>query len=279
MNDQPLGVVPSKPSKALSSNLVLWTYRDFILGSVKRDFQLRYRNSLLGAAWTILNPLAMMLVYTLVFSQVMQARLPGNNSPYAYSIFLISGLLPWSLFADIVSRGPNLFIDQANLIKKIQFPKIALLLIAVINSLINFGIIFGLFLVFLGLSSQFPGWVILAVLPSLLLLVALGSSLCLILALLNVFFRDVAQLTNIALQFGFWLTPIVYSKTILPTRYQYYLSLNPLANIFESFHVIFIEYQVPKWASLAGACILCLILTSMAIYLFHKRSAEMVDEL
>ena len=118
------------------------------MSSVKREFQLRYRNSLLGASWTILNPLAMILVYTLIFSQVMQTRLPGTDTPYAYGIFLMSGLLPWGLFTEIVSRGPTLFLDQANLLKKIHFPKMALLVIAVVNSLVNFGITFGLFLLF-----------------------------------------------------------------------------------------------------------------------------------
>lgn len=247
--------------------------------SIKREFQLRYRNSLLGAGWTILNPLAMMLVYTLIFSQVMQARLPGADTPYAYSIFLISGLLPWGLFTDIVSRGPTLFVDQANLLKKIHFPKLALLIIAVANSLINFGIIFGLFLLFLIISGQFPGWIIFSMLPVLLLQICLASSLCLVLAILNVFFRDVALLTNIALQFGFWLTPIVYAQSMVPERYQGYLAFNPLSHVFEAYHTIFIGHEFPNWGTLVVPCVLCVFLTWWAIKLFKKHSGQMVDEL
>ncbi|MBU3588099.1 ABC transporter permease [Polynucleobacter sp. 31A-FELB] len=257
----------------------LWAYRGFIVSSVKREFQLRYQNSILGASWTILNPLAMMLVYTLIFSQVMQARLPGADTPYAYSIFLISGLLPWGLLTDIVSRGPTLFLDQANLLKKIHFPKIALLVIAVANSLINFGIIFGLFLLFLLLSGQFPGWIILWVLPILLLQICFAASLCLILAILNVFFRDVAPLTNIALQFGFWLTPILYAQSMVPAQYQQYLALNPLSHIFESYHAIFLAHEAPNWGALLAPVILCGILIVIATRLFNKHAAEMVDEL
>lgn len=104
----------------------MWSYRGFISGSVKREFQSRYRNSLLGAAWTVLNPLAMIVVYTVIFSQVMRARLPGVDSGFAYSIYLCAGVLTWGLFAEIVSRAQNVFLKNANLIKKISFPRICL---------------------------------------------------------------------------------------------------------------------------------------------------------
>jgi hypothetical protein len=103
----------------------IWSYRGFISGSVKREFQSRYRNSLLGAAWTVLNPLAMIVVYTIIFSQVMKARLPGADNGFAYSIYLCAGVLTWGLFAEIVSRVQNVFLEHANLIKKINFPRLS----------------------------------------------------------------------------------------------------------------------------------------------------------
>ena len=104
----------------------LWTYRGFILGSVKREFQSKYSNSLLGAAWNVLNPLAMIVVYTMIFSQVMKARLAGVNSTFAYSIYLCAGILTWGLFAEITSRALNVFIENANLLKKLSFPRLCL---------------------------------------------------------------------------------------------------------------------------------------------------------
>jgi lipopolysaccharide transport system permease protein len=105
---------------------ILWAYRGFILGSVNREFQLKYRNSLLGAAWTVINPLAMIVVYTVIFSQVMRAKLPGVDHGFAYSIYLCAGSLTWGLFAEIVGRGQNIFIENANLLKKISFPRMCL---------------------------------------------------------------------------------------------------------------------------------------------------------
>ena len=112
----------------------LWAYRGFILGSVKREFQLKYRNSLLGAAWTVLNPLAMIVVYTVIFSEVMRARLPGVGGTYAYSIYLCAGILTWGLFAEIVGRCQTMFIENANLLKKISFPRMCLPVIIVFIS-------------------------------------------------------------------------------------------------------------------------------------------------
>ena len=201
---------------SLSIARALWSYRGFIFGSVKRDFQARYRNSLLGAAWTILQPLAMITVYTVVFSELMRARLPGMDSPYAYSVFLCAGLLTWGLFAEIMMRGQTVFIDNGNMIKKLSFPRICLPAITVINSLINFSITFTLFLLFLLITGNFPGWVVLAALPVLVIQIAFAIGLSIIAGVLNVFFRDVGQFVSILMQFWFWFTPIIYS----PRRYR-----------------------------------------------------------
>ena len=105
------------------------------------------------------------------------------------------------------------------------------------------------------------------------------TALLVILAILNVFFRDVAPLTNIVLQFGFWLTPIVYGLEMIPQRYRALAALNPLAAIFNGYHQIFVDGQFPNWLSLGPAIVLSFVLTLVAAYLFIKRSAEMVDEL
>ncbi|ELS1183950.1 ABC transporter permease, partial [Escherichia coli] len=103
---------------------LIWEYRGFILGNIKREFQSKYRNSLLGVTWSVLNPLSMIVVYTVIFSQVMRAKLPGVDSQYAYSIYICAGILTWGLFSDLVLRSQNMFLDNANLIKKINFPKL-----------------------------------------------------------------------------------------------------------------------------------------------------------
>ena len=256
-----------------------WHYRAFVLGSVRREFQSKYRNSLFGAVWTILNPLAMIVVYTVIFSQVMGNRLSGVDSAFGYSIYLCAGILTWGLFAEITGRSQTVFLEHANLIKKLQFPRICLPLIVVLNACVNFAIIFSLFTAFLLVSGSFPGWIYLALFPVLLLQIMFAVGLGMILGVLNVFFRDVGQFFTIFLQFWFWFTPVVYPVTTLPPAVRAALAWNPMAAAVAAFQAILVRGQAPHWASLtplallgAGACLL-------GLHLFRKRSGEMVDEL
>jgi len=257
----------------------LWAYRGFVLGSVKREFQSKYVNAMLGAVWSVLSPLAMILVYTVIFSEVMRAKLPGHSSSAAYSIYLCAGILTWGLFAEIVARGQNMFLEQANLIKKISFPRICLPIIVVMNALVNFGIIFGLFLVFLVASGNFPGMVFFAILPVLALQILLAIGLGMVTGILNVFFRDVGQFVTIAMQFWFWLTPIVYPATILPETVRPMLVYNPMAAVIQAHQAILVEGRMPDWNSLIPAFLMALLLCILGLRLFRKRSGEMVDEL
>jgi lipopolysaccharide transport system permease protein len=257
----------------------LWAYRGFILGSVKREFQSKYRNSLLGAAWTVINPLAMIFIYTVIFSQVMKARLPGVDSTFAYSIYLCAGVLTWGLFAEIVGRAQNMFLEHANLIKKLSFPRLCLPVTVVVNALLNFSIVFGLFIVFLAVSGNFPGWSFIALIPLLIILVLFAIGLGISLGVLNVFFRDVGQFFGIFLQFWFWLTPIVYAANTLPEFVRSWLALNPMSSLMAGFQAVLVSGQWPQWQTLWPTSLLALLLCALGFRLFRKHSGEMVDEL
>lgn len=258
----------------------LWAYRGFILGSVAREFQSRYRNSVLGAAWTVLNPLSMIVVYTVIFSQVMRARLAGAEGvPYAYSIYLCAGVLTWGLFSEITSRGQTVFIDNANLLKKLNFPRISLPVNVVLGALLNFAIVFALFTGFLVVTGSFPGWVFLGLVPVLAILVLFALGLGISLGVLNVFFRDVGQFFTIFLQFWFWLTPIVYPASILPERLRPLLAANPMASLVAACQDILVHGRWPDWTSLALPLVLALALCAWGWRLFRRHSGELVDEL
>lgn len=257
----------------------LWSYRGFVMGSVKREFQARYSNAILGALWSLLSPLAMIVVYTVIFAEVMHSKLPGVASQFGYSIYLCAGVLTWGLFAEIVARGQNVFIEQANLIKKISFPRICLPLIVVFNALANFAIIFGLFTLFLLVSHNFPGLVWFTLLPVLAVLVLLATGIGMVAGVLNVFFRDVGQFLTIAMQFWFWLTPIVYPASILPDNVRPLLAWNPMAAVIGACQAILVEGRAPDWVTLLPAAMLAVLLCVFGLRLFRKRSGEMVDEL
>ena len=257
----------------------LRSYRGFILGSVKREFQSRYRNSLFGALWTVLNPLSMIVVYTVIFSQIMRARLPGVDDGLAYSVYLCAGLLTWGLFSEITLRSQSMFLENANLLKKISFPRICLPVIVLLNAGINFAIILALFIGFLLISGRLPGMALLALVPLLALQVMFAAGLGMILGVLNVFFRDVGQFFGILLQFWFWLTPIVYPMSILPEGIQRVLALNPLTALMHSYQNVFLYNQWPDWRSLTPLLVVGLLLCLMGLRLFRQRVGEMVDEL
>ncbi len=257
----------------------VWNFRGFVLGSVRREFQLKYRGSMLGIAWTVLQPLAMIIVYTVIFSEVMKAKLPGVEGSFAYSIHLCAGLLTWGLFAEIVQRGQSVFLDNANLLKKINFPRLTLPLIVVSSALLNFAIIFGLFLLFLLISGNLPGISIVAIIPLLVVQVLFAVGLGVTLGVLNVFFRDVGQLSGVLMQFWFWATPVVYPVSILPDWAQTWMQFNPMYHLIKGYQDIFVVHQWPEWKSLAVVTGLSVLLAVFALHLFRKRAGEIVDEL
>lgn len=259
---------------------IIWDYRGFILGNVKRDFQARYQNSLLGGTWAILSPVAMIFVYTVVFSQVMHTRLPGAaTNGFAYSIYLCAGILTWGLFTEIVNRAIIVFIENANLLKKLSFPRICLPVTLIITACLNFSIIFGLFTLFLIFSGNFPGRVFLAIFPVLAVMIALAAGMGILLGVLNVFFRDVGQFFALFLTFWFWLTPIVYPSSILPQWSRPFMQLNPMSSVLVAFQTILVEGRHPDWSSLLPTSMLALLFCVLGYRMFRKHAGEMVDEL
>lgn len=256
----------------------LWQYRRFILGSVAREFKSRYARTVFGAAWLLLAPFAMILVYTIIFSHIMHARLPGNQEPFAYSIYLCAGLLPWQWFSELFSRNVGIFVDHGGLIKKSSFPRLALPVIAFLASACNFALVTGLFLLFLLFMGRWPGWEILALLPILLLQSTFALGLGVALGVLNVFFRDVGQAVGIVLQFWFWLTPIVYPAATLPGWARDYLSWNPLLPLFEAYQSVLLGQGMPHWEKLIGFSVLTLFTVLLAAWVYRAAESQLADE-
>lgn len=258
----------------------LWNYRGFVFGAVRREFQTRYRGSLLGGLWAVINPLAMIVVFTLIFSQVMGSRLPNNKGgAFGYSVFLCGALLPWNWFAELLGRLNTVFVENANLMKKASFPRICLPTITLLSTSIHFAITFVLFLVFLVLVGALPGWPLLAFPIVLAIQVAFALGLGLLLGTLNVFFRDVSQFTGVLLQFWFWLTPVIYAASILPEGVRDWFWINPMVPLTGAYHAIFSEQAFPQWSTLVYPAVLALFLLVFGGGAFLRLAGEIVDEL
>lgn len=257
----------------------LWRFRGFILSSVKREIQARYRNSLFGFAWMVIQPLAMIVVYTVIFAQLMRSRLPGVDGTFAYSIYLCAGILTWGLFSEIMHRMVVVFVDNANLIKKLNFPRLCLPLIVVLSAGFNFAIILGLFFAFLVISGNFPGGAVLALVPLLLVQVLFAAGLGGMLGVFNVFFRDVGQMFGVLIQFWFWFTPIVYPISVLPEWAAALMQLNPLLPLMEAYQGILVLGRWPDWGRVAPIAAIAVLLCMYSVLLFRKHAGDMVDEL
>ena len=258
----------------------IWAFRGFILGSVKREFSRKYVRSGFGVVWVVFEPLAMILVYTLIFSSIMQARLPGLDDGWSYSIYLCAGILAWGYFAETVQRCQTVFLDNANMLKKSNFPRVTLPIIIFLSATINFLIIFTLLIIVLLLIDRLPGVEIFLILPILLIQQALALGIGMLTGTLNVFFRDVGKAIGIILVFWFWTTPIVYPITIVPQAMQdLILRFNPIAGIISFYQAILLAQPLPDVKIILPALGLSLVFLVLGYWSFRQSSAELVDEL
>lgn len=257
----------------------LWAYRGFVLSSIKNEFVTRFARSKLGGFWMILQPLAQVLIYALILSAVLSAKLPGIDSRYAYAIYLTAGFLGWMLFSEIINRCLNLFIEQGNLMKKMKFPKITLPTIVVGSALLNNVMlllaILGVFMVL----GHFPTIQLLWLPVLTLAMVALALGVGLVLGILNVFIRDIGQAVPILLQVAFWFTPIVYPINIIPERMQQLLVLNPIYPIIRGYHDVLVFGQAPHLGQVILIMTVGFLILAFGLFLFRRASAELVDAL
>ena len=257
----------------------VWAYRYFIISSIKTEFRSRFVRSKLGAVWMILHPLAQVLVYALILSQIMTAKLPGVATQYAYPIYILSGIIGWTLFVEIVSKSLNIFISNANLLKKISFPKLALPFITIGTALVNFTIFLVMMFIVFGFLGHLPihalQWIPLLTLLTLTLALGIG----LFLGTLNVFIRDVGQFMEIALNFWFWLTPVVYMMSIVPQKYHVLFMLNPMTGIVLGFQNVLLYDKAPDLSILIYPTLFAMTSMILAMIVFYKAREEMADVL
>jgi lipopolysaccharide transport system permease protein len=218
----------------------LLTFRDLIANLVIRELKARYKRSILGFLWTLLNPLAMMLVFTIVFTVLM----PNNQIPN-YPLFLLCGLLPWNFFSAGVMVSINSIVGNADLVKKVYFPREALPLSSVLANLVNFLLaLLVLFVVMAVFKSRLSPWIWL--LPLVILVqTCFILGIALMLSTVNVFYRDTLMIMDVVMLAWFFLTPIIYPATYLPRSYEIFgytinvqrliYILNPMASLVAAY--------------------------------------------
>lgn len=257
----------------------VWAYRNFVLTSIRAEFKARLARSRIGIAWFLLHPLAQAAVFAIVLSEVMPGRLPGVDTKGAYAIYLIAGLASWTLFAEIVNRCMNVFVEYSPTLRKIAFPRLCLPAIVGGSALLNHLFLVVAVLLVAAAFGRMPGWALLAIPLVALLIAAFAFGLGIFLGVLNVFSRDVSQVMTIVMQFWFWFTPIVYVADILPERFRVIAEANPVAPLVAAYQHAVLMNRWPDWNTLWLPAMIAGLLVLMSFALFRRASADLVDAL
>ncbi|WP_210252906.1 ABC transporter permease [Rhizobium sp. ICMP 5592] len=257
----------------------IWSYRYFIANSIWNDFYTRFVRSKLGGAWIVLQPLSQVMIYALILSNLLSSKIPDINNTYGYAIYLMSGTLAWNLFSEIIDRCLKVFVNNANIIKKMNFPKVTLPAIAVGSAIVNNLILLVVMVVIFLFLGHVPSWNLMFIFLLIPVIVVFAVGIGLFLGIVNVFIRDVEQVVPIVLQILFWFTPIVYPITVIPEKYVRILKLNPMFDIVDAYHKAIAYDVVPRLTAVPVTLVLGLILCGISLVVFRRANTEMADVL
>jgi lipopolysaccharide transport system permease protein len=260
----------SQPTPRLHRVIYL---RDLLRELVGREIKLRYKRSFLGLSWSLLHPLAQLLVFTLVFRTILPLNIPN------YPAFLFTGLLAWTWFQSSLHHATGAIVNNPELIKRPGFPTAILPIVTVCNHLIHYLLALPILLIFLWIVGLKPDATLLA-LPLLLLLQFLFIlGLAYLAATLHVVFRDTEHLLVIALFLLFYLSPVFYDVQLLPEYARRLFALNPLVHLLEAHRSILLEQRLPDWPPLLLLALFSTLLLAGSYRLFNKMSDSFVEEL
>ncbi len=251
----------------------LWAYRELLYFLTLRDVKVRYKQTALGAAWAIIQPLFMMLVFSLFFGRL--AKVPSDGIPYP--IFTFCALLPWQLFASALTESSNSLVGNQNLITKVYFPRLVVPISAVLGGLVDFAIAFGFLLLMMGYYHIVPTWAILTLPGFLLLAIMTALGVGLWLSALNVQYRDVRYTINFIIQFWLFATPVAYPSSIVPARWRALYGLNPMSGVVEGFRWALLGKSDPPGALLWVSVAVVIALLIGGLYYFRRMEAQFAD--
>jgi len=251
----------------------LWEYRELLYFLTWRDIKVRYKQTVLGAAWAVIQPFFMMVVFSLFFGRL--AKVPSDGIPYP--VFTFCALLPWQLFAHALTESSNSVVASQNLITKVYFPRLIVPISAVLAGLLDFAIAFVILLGMLLYYGIVPGWQI-ATLPAFIVLAimtALGIGLWL--SALNVQYRDVRYTINFLVQIWLFATPVAYPSSLIPEKWRPLYGLNPMAGVVEGFRWALLGKANPPGAMLWVSIAVVVLMLLGGLFYFRRMEQRFAD--
>lgn len=271
----PLSITFIRPASGWTSLGLkeLWEYRELLYFLTWRDIKVRYKQTALGAAWAIIQPVFMMLVFSLFFGQL--AKVPSDGIPYP--VFTFCALLPWHLFAHSLTESSNSIVANERLITKVYFPRLVVPIAAVLGGLVDFAIAFVILLAMLAYYGIVPGPAVFA-LPGLVLLAILTAlAVGLWLSALNVQYRDVRYTINFLIQVWLFATPVAYPSSLIPEAWRPIYGLNPMAGVVEGFRWALLGRTPAPGPMLAVSATVVLLLLIGGLYYFRWMEQQFAD--
>jgi lipopolysaccharide transport system permease protein len=251
----------------------LWRYRELLYFLVWRDVKVRYKQTALGAAWAVLQPVATMVVFSLFFGGL--AKIPSDGVPYP--LFSLAALVPWTFFAQGVAQSANSLVGSQNLLQKIYFPRLIIPLASILPGAVDFAIAFALLLAMMPFYGMAPT-VHMVWLPFLLLLALVTSlGVGLWLSVLNVYFRDVRYLVPFLVQLWLFVTPIAYPSSLLSEPWRTLYGLNPMAGVVEGFRWALLGTDTAPGPMLAASSLAALLLLAGGVVYFRRMERTFAD--
>lgn len=251
----------------------LWEFRDLLYFFTWRDIKVRYKQTFLGFAWAIIQPFLAMLIFTLFFGLL--AKLPSDGIPYP--IFAYAALLPWTLFSESLTRSTSSMVMNANVLKKVYFPRVALPISSVLSPLLDFGIAFTILILMMVYYAITPT-VNIIWLPALILLTLMTSlGIGLWTSALNAMYRDFQYVVPFIVQIWMYASPVVYSASMIPEQYRFLYGLNPMAGVIEGFRWALLGAEAPGSVILVSVAISLIILITGAFF-FRRMERTFADE-
>ena len=251
----------------------LWQYRELLYFFVWRDIKVRYKQTVIGAAWAILQPVLTMLVFSLFFGRL--AKIPSQGLPYP--IFYYCALLPWMYFATAMQAATNVVVEQQRVITKVYFPRVILPISSVLSGLLDFAISFGVFSVLMIYYRIVPTRAVvwLPAFTLLAILTALGVGLWL--SALNALYRDVRYVLPFLVQFWMFASPVAYPSSLVPARWRWFYGLNPMTGVIEGFRWALTGHGQPPGVLLAASSAAVALLVLGGLVYYHAVEGQIAD--
>ena len=254
----------------------LWRYRELFYFLAWRDILVRYKQTVIGIAWSVIRPVLAMIVFTIIFGKI--AKLPSGDIPYPILVF--TALLPWQFFASAVQEGGNSLVVNASMVSKIYFPRMLIPSSSIIVALVDFLISFIILGVLMAWYKFVPSWKIIFVPAFLFLAILVAFGVILLLSALNVRYRDFKIVLPFIVQFGLYVSPVGFSSDVIPEKWRFIYSMNPMVGVIDGFRWAIIGENVSFYIpGFILSIVLAIVLLIIGILYFRKTERTFADRI